>query len=283
MRVLILNYEYPPLGGGAGKALKCMLEEFAVLYPGLSADIVTASEGAAQKINVSEKITVYKLDIGKRDAIHFQTIGNLLNFLWKANSFSSWLIEQKKFDLIHCFFSVPTGIIGYWKRKNIPYIVSLRGSDVPYYNERFSMLYKIISPVITRVCKNASAVISNSQALKELALTSMPELTIGVIPNGITAAQYPRIRENNDDRLRLIFVGRLIQRKGCEYLIRALSKIQSEKHIDLDIVGYGDREFELKSLVKELSLEGRVSFHGEVRGDALIRLYQQADAFVLPS
>src|SRR3989344_4881417 len=133
-RVLVLNYEFPPLGGGAGNATYYLLKEFAK-YPDLEIDLVTSSVDTFRVEKFAGNITIHFLNIGKRGNLHYQTNQKLLMYSWKSYWYSKKLMEEKEYDLCHAFFGIPCGYVAMMLR--LPYIVSLRGSDVPFYNKRF--------------------------------------------------------------------------------------------------------------------------------------------------
>lgn len=84
------------------------------------------------------------------------------------------MCSKKKYSICHSWFGWPTGVIAYFNRKKVPYIIALRGSDVPRYNVRLKWLDKFVfSPVSKFVWRNASHVIANSKGLKELALKTL--------------------------------------------------------------------------------------------------------------
>ena len=141
MRILFFNYEYPPLGGGAGNATFYLLQEFSKIS-GLEIDLITSSIDKFKIEELTTNIRIHYLDIGKKNTFHFQSQKDLLIYSWKAYFYAKKLIKQKKFDLTLAFFGIPCGYIA--MRLKIPYIVSLRGSDVPGYNERFKILDKFI-------------------------------------------------------------------------------------------------------------------------------------------
>jgi len=193
MKILFFNYEFPPLGGGAGNASYYLLREYAK-NPDLQVDFVTASvDEKYHLLKMGENITIHRLPIGKNaENIHYQTKKELISYTWNAYWFARKLAKQNAYDLSHSFFSVPCGVISMflkWEFK-IPYIISLRGSDVPGYSERFVGLYKWITPTILKIWKGASFVVANSQGLKDLALKSESKKEIGVVYNGIDVEEF---------------------------------------------------------------------------------------------
>ena len=73
----MLNYEFPPLGGGAGNATYYLLKEFSK-YDDIEIDFVTSSIDEFKEEKFSKNITIYYLDIGKKGNLHYQSNKNLL-------------------------------------------------------------------------------------------------------------------------------------------------------------------------------------------------------------
>ena len=91
MRILFLNYEYPPLGGGAGNATAYLLKEFAKI-PGLEVDLVTSAiDKKYQLEKIGENIRIHRLPIGKNPKnLHFQSQKDLLIYAWKVVRATLW-------------------------------------------------------------------------------------------------------------------------------------------------------------------------------------------------
>jgi glycosyltransferase involved in cell wall biosynthesis len=290
MRVLFFNYEYPPLGGGAGNATFCILQEFSKI-PDLKVDLITSSVDKNFHLEkVGENISIHKIPIGdKQKDLHHQSQKDLLIYTWKAYFYAKKLIKQNSYDLSHSFFTVPCGFISwrFLKKYKIPYIISLRGADVPGYAERFSLLYKFITPLIKKIWKDAAEVIANSQGLKELALKSNPKQKIGIIYNGIDTEKFKPANVSKDNHKFVITPGasRLTSRKGLFYLIKAVDKLSKKyPQIELKIMGDGEGErVRLEEIVDKLNLRGRVVFLGRIPREKTFSYYQEADVFVLPS
>jgi len=81
----------------------------------------------------------------------------------------------------------------------------------------------------------------------------------------------------------ILFVGRLVERKGVAVLIRAVAEVRSQRPIRLRIVGAGESELNLRAEVREHGLEDSVSFAGQVSTSELVKEYEASDIFVLPA
>lgn len=290
MRVLFLNYEYPPLGGGAGNATSFLLSEY-VKTENLKVDLVTSSYDESFHLErMGEDVEIHKLPIGKNAKnLHFQSKKDLLVYSWKAYWYGKKLIRKNKYDLTHSFFGVPCGFISllFKIKYNLPYIVSLRGADVPGYSERFSFFYNFLKPIIRLVWKKASFVVSNSEGLKELALKSKPNQKIEVIYNGIdTDVFHPDESVRNKDKFIITLGGtRITSRKGIKYLIEAVHKLSNKySQIHATIIGEGDEKENLEELSRKLNVEDKIKFAGRVKNSQkVIPYYREAFVFVLPS
>jgi glycosyltransferase involved in cell wall biosynthesis len=281
MRILMLNYEFPPLGGGGSNACYYLLKEFSKMD--INVDLITSSANGISEIEkMDESVTIYKVPIHKKD-IHYWTQKEILSYSWKANNKVKELMEMHHYDVIHAFFTIPCGALAYLYKKKVPFVVSLRGSDVPGFNERFGVQYVFLKPMIKEIWKKADAVVANSEGLKELALETNPQQAISVIHNGIDISEFtPNDRKKTDGYLQLICVSRLIERKGIRYLLQAIGELKHEK-IRLTIVGEGNQLLELKNLTSKLNIEDKVVFKGYLDHSKLAEAYQQSDIFVLPS
>lgn len=273
----MLNYEFPPLGGGAANATYYILKEFSK-FEDLEIDLVTSSVDKSRIEKFSKNIKIHYLDIGKKKKnLHYQSGKELLTYSWRAYWYSWKLKREKNFDLIHAFFGIPCGFLAMMLFK--PYIVSLRGSDVPFYNERFKTVdkffFRFLSWIIWRFSKK---VIANSKGLKELA-TRTSNCNIGVIYNGIDILEFkPKKSYSTSKTLKIISVGRLIERKGFKYLLEALKGLDN---VSLSIVGGGPLREELSRMAEDLGVD--VKFYGEVSHDKMNSLYNKHDIFILPS
>jgi len=274
LNILILNYEYPPLGGGAANATKYILNELTG-YDDVSVDLVTSSTEGFKKQSVTDNITIHFLDIGKKENLHFQSNRDLLTYAVKSYLYCRQLKKTKPFDLIHAFFGIPCGFLA--MHLNLPYIVSLRGSDVPFYNERFAYADKLVFHHLSKkIWANSHKTVANSLELKNLALKTSPGQSIHVIPNGIDTKGFRPKSDRQDGSIKILAVGRLIPRKGFRYLIQALEGLQN---ISLTIVGDGPEKESLRSLASH----GSVKFAGYVPHELMSDYYQSHHLFALPS
>jgi glycosyltransferase involved in cell wall biosynthesis len=288
MRVLFFNYEFPPLGGGAGNATYYLLREYAK-NPDIQVDLVTSSTDEKEHLfKMGENILIHSLPIGKNSQnIHYQSKRGLIKYYQEAYKFSKKLIKKNQYDLTHSFFTVPCGYISYklWKKYKIPYIVSLHGSDVPGYSERFGILYKFIRPIIKKILKNAYFVIADSYDLANFALRLKSDKEIGTILDGIDTQEFfPDYSKRKSNKFTIICVSDITPNNGIRFLIQAFNVlIKRYDFLLMVIVGDGNERTSLENLVLGLGLNEKILFTGSVLYEKVLLYYQEADIFVLPS
>ncbi len=295
MRILFLNYEYPPLGGGAGNATKYLLRQFAQMS-NVEVDLVTSSVGAARVEDIGGGVRVHYVDIGKSAAtLTHQSGVDLLRYTWSGYKKAAELMGQQKYDFIHAFFGVPCGAMA-WRlsRKfGVPYIVSLRGADVPGFSDRYERIYPFLTPIIKGVWCGSVSVVANSTGLRDLALQTNSNQQIDIIYNGVDtevfvpAVNYAPVGGDNKRPFVVFMSARLMRRKGFRYGIDAFEKLRGkypEQEFKMIIAGGdGDAASELRKQVGDEHLTDSVLFTGHLSQSELITAYQGADVFVLPS
>lgn len=284
LNLLMLNYEFPPIGGGAGNAHLCLLRQYAD-NSDLRIDVLTsAPETGFFTENFSKNITIYKVGLHKKN-LHFWRKTEVIEWLLKARPCYRKLLRENDYDLAHAFFGFPTGWFCYRSRDELPYIISLRGSDVPGYNIRLGLDYKLMTGLFRRIWSCAAAVVANSEGLRRLALEFMPTLDIGVIPNGIdTEKYYPSQKQEPAKPIKALAVCRLISRKRIDLLIEAVGQTR-ELGLDvrLNIAGEGNLMETLKKLANGLKAADRVIFMGRVPAEQMPDVYRDNDIFVMSS
>jgi len=285
MRVLLLNYEYPPVGGGAGYATANIARSLVEM--GVDAEVLTSRINSEEDGEVVDGVPIHRV-WSWRVNIHDCGLRGAYTYVMAAALKRRQLHAERGYDLEHYFFSMPTGLLTLLPGAShpVPYIVSLRGSDVPGYdpfNRKVQMIHALLKPVTRRIWNRASKVVALSSSLADTARQTAPDLDIDVIPNGIDTEHFsPPERRSSRSRIRLVTVARLLERKGIQTILEACAK-PTPLPINLQIIGTGPYEHELRGMVDWLGLGDRVEFLGYVPNEELPRYYRKSDIFVLPS
>jgi len=284
MRLLLLNYEFPPLGGGAATATFHMAR--ALVDRGHEVDVLTSGAREFPAEEIIDGVQIHRVRSLRRGVHDAGMLGAATYLIFAAHRLRK-LIDSRDYDCAHFFFALPTGALAnLWVRwTGRPYIVSLRGSDVPGYDSGrvLAALHRILRGFARRILAGASYVVANSESLCDLAQGSFPDTPIEVITNGICPTMFqPARHDYTHEPLRLLSVSRMVNRKGLEDLIRAMADWRLSA-CELMIVGEGRLQGQLRTLARRLAVADRVEFAGRLHGDSLSRCYRRADCFVLPS
>ncbi len=286
-KILIINYEFPPLGGGGGIATYDLAIEWAKHG---QVDVLTSSFTGLKAEEKVGDLNVYRVKILFRKSRDVASFISMLTYLPGAFLKGISLIRKNKYDVINTHFAVPSGPIGYLLGKifHIPNVLSLHGGDIYDPSKKMSP-HK--SPVFKRIVKfilnRADCIVAQSSNTKENAEKYYsPKQSISIIPLAFHPQVIPHVSRKifNIDKkdFILISIGRLIKRKSLEIAIKSLSLIKNE-NIKLYILGEGpEREF-LEQLSVDLHLHDRVRFIGFVNDDDKFKYISLSDLYVSTS
>ena len=287
MRILVVNYEFPPLGGGAGNVSAYIARHIA--SQGVQVAVLTSHFKGLPRQQVIDGYKVHRVPVLRRH-IYKCSIYEMFSFV--ANSIiPGWrLARQFRPDLVHIHSGFPTGPLGYWLKMTlgIPYIMTLHGGEVPgFLPDEVGTLQEILAPATRIVWSAASTVIAVSEGLRDLSLLAIPAVDIQVIPNGVDCQYFfplPTCRERSGP-LRLLFVGRVVRQKGLSYLLDALATMKTQGAADWrwKIVGDGPMRPHLEAQATQRGIAELVEFTGWLPFEQIPVEMRSADLFVLPS
>jgi glycosyltransferase involved in cell wall biosynthesis len=216
-------------------------------------------------------------------------MGGAATYLVAALPLVRRLLRANKYDVVHIFFSLPTGaLLPFLNLGGTPVVVSLRGSDVPGYdphNRALQLAHRILVPLTRWIWHRADRVVAVCESLGRLALCTSPDLRYTVVPNGVDLSLFhpaAMVRPRGATPIRCLAVARLIERKGLGDLLRALALLERGR-FQLEIVGGGSDEQSLRHLAEELGVAREVHFVGPLPRAEVARRYRDADLFTLPS
>ena len=198
-----------------------------------------------------------------------------------------YILRKKRIDLIHAHWSLPQGFLGILAGHllKVPCITTLHGSDV------FGLRHPIFRLPNKFAIRHADICTANSRATAQKALQMTACRNLMIIPMGVDLNDFKKSTEVGDlkKKLRLdgeviLSVGRLIDLKGTDYLIKALPKVLLRfPQTKALIIGSGPQKSYLLNLAKELHIKDSVVFIGQIPHSQMAKYYSLADVFVLPS
>lgn len=284
MHLLIINQEFPPVGGGAATASYNIAKE--AVRAGARVTVLTSSFAGQPAREILDGIDIIRIPAVRRHeekSNPFEMLTFLLSTLW-------WIALRGRgggYDVCIAFFGIPSGPAAWLLRQlaGTPYIVSLRGGDVPGFLPKDLGRWHFFTVGITRfLWRNAEAVVANSEGLRTLARNALSSLDFKLIPNGVDVELFhPATRkEEATGPVRLLFVGRLCPQKNVHGLLDSMKLLPKGKW-ELHLVGDGPLREELQAHARRFGLTEQVLFHGWVPREKLTRMYREAGIFVFPS
>ena len=286
MRLLMLNNEFPPLGGGTGTVNQAMLQRFARMT-GLEIDLVTSALGKGfEEESFSSKIKLYKVPVRNKN-IHHSANRELIEYAIRSLRLALRLHRKNPYDLCFVWSAVPAGAVALALKRisGLRYVLRVCGPDIPGFERRYQTIHFLISPLIRRIWRDADRLIAKSAREIEMIHAVDPRIDCLLIPNGVDINRFkPDYPVPDDGPLKLLCVGRLIERKGQHHLIDAVKQLTDEGvDVRLDLVGEGDARPANEAQVAKLGLSDRVRFLGYVPREEIAQHYAAAHVFVLPS
>ena len=289
-RILCINYEFPPLGGGAGNATANIAKE--MTRQGAEVLVLTSAFRGFAPLEQADGFTIRRIPTIRRREEQCAA-WEMAVFMASACLYAPVMARRFKPDAAIAFFGIPSGPSA-WLCKalgGVPYVVSLRGGDVPGFQPYdLAAMHRITGPLIRFLWRGARAVVPNSAGLAELARAFEPGLNYPVIPNGVDTDFFrPRQGERRPGPVdpvrpvRLFFHGRVVFQKGLDTLIAALGLMPNEPAWELHIAGDGPQRPELEAKAKALGIGQRVFFRGWMRRPELAELMRRMDLYVFPS
>lgn len=184
------------------------------------------------------------------------------------------LVKSFDPDLVHAHWIIPQGLIARCATQR-PLLLTTLGGDL-YALDRFPL-----RNIMSWVVRGARAVTVMNQDMKQrVEKLGAPEENVRVIPMGADLTGIsPREPRAQGEQIALLFVGRLVPKKGVDYLLRALRQLKGRDDWTLTIVGDGPSRDELRKLAEGLP----VNFVGSKNRTELRAIYSRSDILLTPS
>ena len=286
IRVLMLNNEFPPLGGGTGSVNQAVMDRLAATKR-FEIDLITSAHGREpEQVPYTDRIRIFKVPVNNQN-IHHSTVRELSAYAYLGWRKAVNLQRERPYDVCLTWSTVPAGWIAHRLRRQfgLPYLVRITGPDIPGFEKRYRLLYPFIAPFIQRIWRDAHEVVVKCEGEARMVRAVSPLIQPVMIQNGVEMRAFnPSSPPQAGEPLRVVCVGRLIKRKGQDRLFMAMAELKAlGVDVRLELVGTGDEEDAYRKMVREKELQDHVIFSGYVPRDQIARHYSDAHVFVLPS
>lgn len=286
MRVLILNYEFPPLGGGAGRVA---LSQAQILAKKHEVVVLTTGFDNLPDFEEMDGFEVFRLK-SRRRYRHKSNVFEMMSWLKYAKIFCNDYLVSNPIHLVIAHFSLPGGELAFRlsKKFNIPYFVISHGHDIPWFFPKQMWHYHLITYFrIRKICRNASKLIVLSEILKQNAIQFLGDKyqnIVHVIPNATSEEEFPLIMDRDRSELKILFIGRLVEQKNPLLLIKALKELKNKSVLfSCNIIGDGSLYSVLQKNIRDFELDNQIQLRGWLEKKEIVEAMKQANLFVLPS
>ena len=287
LRILFVNYEYPPLGGGGGVVTAWLAEELAKRH-----QVTVLTSGA---FDLREQETVRDVEIVRcrtwfRREMAVANMPSMATFILDGSRCGRKLVLERDFDVINTHFAIPTGPVGdaLARHGHLPNVLSVHGGDL-YDPSKWMSPHRhaVLRALVRRIVRSADAVVGQSRNTNENLRRyydpdSLPELIpLGIPrpPAGTAARTELGIAQNE---LAMVTIGRLVARKGIDQLVRMLARLERPE-ARLVVIGDGPELGKLQGLARDLRVASQVTFAGFVSEQRKVDWLEASDLYVSAS
>ena len=287
LKILVINYEFPPLGAGGGVATYDLALEWEKYG---RVDVLTSNYKGLDSFENVKGINIFRTKVLFRKSRDAASFISMFSFLITGFITGFKLCKRNRYDIINTHFAVPSGPLGYILGKlfKIPNVLSLHGGDIYDPSKRLSPHRSFIfGRIVKFILNRADKIVAQSSNTRDNAVTYYkPNKEIKIIP----LAFHPPImgRKGRDsigldkDSFYFITICRLVKRKSIDTILHAMSEINNKK-IKFLVMGEGPEKDFLVNLTDELGLNDRVKFLGFIANEDKYVYLKNSNSFILVS
>lgn len=286
LNILLLNYEYPPLGGGAGIVTQHLANEF--VSKGHYVTVLTTWFVGEPEYHSENKLTIIRLK-SKRKHTFESNPTEMYSWMRYARKYCSEHKTDFNFDVCLANFTLPGGAVAaYLKKKwKLPFVILSHGHDIPWFSPKQMFFWHILCyPLIKHYMNLSSYNILLTSQLKQNADSFIGEINATkniVIPNGLLSFNLRKGFNAADKVIQALFVGRLVEQKDPLTVVKSFQVLQNKGiPIHLKIIGDGNLKSEVEDYITKHHIKN-IEVLGKISQSSVMEEYAKAHLVIAPS
>ena len=286
MNILVINYEYPPIGGGGGVICKDISEE--IVSKGHRITVVTSHYDSLPEHEKLNGVTIIRLPVVMRGKKDVASILSMISYVPLCIRKVTSLLRREKYDVINTHFAIPSGPAGQYvsDKYGIPNVLSIHGGDIFDPSKSLSPHDTIgLKQTVRKMLEKADRVVAQSSDTKSNAEKYYGiDRQIDIVPLGIRPNMHSK-KSRQDlglpaDKYVFSTIGRLVKRKNLEDLLHIVKEIQKSTPSVLLIMGDGPEKDFIETRIRDLQIEGAVRLLGRVSDEQKYEYLNASDGYL---
>ncbi|MBI5966005.1 MAG: glycosyltransferase family 4 protein [Chloroflexi bacterium] len=281
MKILTVIYEFPPIGGGGGRAAYDICKELAAR--GNDVTVLTAHMQGLNLEDNKDGFRLIRIPSLRRESFRanfFTMLAYVLSGLWAGLR----LIRLYRPEIIHTHFAVPSGALA-WALSiltGLPYVLTAHLGDVPGgVPEKTGKWFRWLEPFTRPIWKRAKKVVAVSAFTRQLALQHYP-VEVQIIPNGADVKHLAPSKITLNTPLRLVFAGRFVYQKNPIAIVQILSRLQ-DLNWQCTMLGDGPMFDDVKQEIEKTGMCACFNLPGWVTPEEVLDHFSKSDILFMPS
>ena len=281
MRILVLNHEFPPVGGGGGRVAEDICRELS--KRGDEIKVLTAHFKGLPQEEERDGYQVIRLPSLRTQPYRASLLSMaayVLAGIWAGRR----LIHIFNPEVIHAHFAVPAGALAWALSRltGIPYVLTVHLGDVPGgVPEKTGGWFRWIYPFTRAIWRDANQIVAVSEFTRQIALKKY-NVKIQVIPNGVDLGTLKPNRIQLNEPPQIVFAGRFMAQKNPLQLVQTLNELK-KLNWQCVMIGDGPLMQDVRQAVAELDLGDRFQFTGWIDPQGVLNWFDKSDILFMPS
>jgi glycosyltransferase involved in cell wall biosynthesis len=286
MRILIINYEYPPIGGGGGFVTRDICEN--IVSRGHVVTVITSHFKGLPEHEIVNGVNIIRVPVFLRKKMEVAGMASMLSYFPLSVCKAMKHVKVNEYEILNTHFAIPSGPTGYVLSRvfHLPNVLTIHGGDIFDPSKTLSPHNApILKQTVKIMLKTADCVVAQSSDTKRNAYTYYNiKRSIDIIPLGIKKPDFTKkYREDfnlGHDEIIFCTIGRLIKRKNINDTLAVLSGLKNKHKFKLLIIGDGPERDNIYELAKQYSIGSNILMMGNVSDDQKFQLLSLSDIFL---